>query len=446
MYVLRKIKNIVSGIAYECKISEIQTVLKTDFWGNQYPPLSSSKSIEINKELCKQLVQTRSCENIAMHCELTGCYSTSPDFSNQYTWWTEKIVKSTRCSFVQKSITGTSLTDNLFTSEVGKCTANDEYCVLPDSIVIWNSTDVIHKCPYEIISDLPFRRYFGNLLECRNHGLAFEITGKEEACRTPRGEGFFAYSTTEGYFLSERDSQARSLVKHSKSNEIVYSNLLLLADIDSFKADSLRVYRELNQRNCYSILNYLNLVANSRHDYYFKIKDIEGNDLVLYTINKQVYIPNCKRIKTIAIDVNETRCFEYTPIIVEIQNSTQKLFLSQNKIIRKMSKLIVCEQVEHTELIVNQSTQIFTRKYQNNSLMYSLNSNNKQFEYINIINNNISYFNFKHHEKLIYNLDYNNLEEKNIIYSDGRYFQSSIEPVIPNNFKSHVSSIIQYLG
>lgn len=220
--------------------------------------------------------------------------------------------------------------------------------------------------------------------------MALELVKKEHVCVSPNKIGFYVYSTTEGYYLAEINSETRNMLKRDKTGQVIHSNLLLLTDIDSFKVDSLRVYRELNQRNCFNTLKHLNAIANSKSDYYFNIKDIEGNELVLYTINNQVFIPNCKKIKKIIVDLNETQCFEHIPISIEQDNSTHKLFLAQQKIIRKLSKLLNCEDILNTEITLKQTNKILSRKIVNNRVIYSLEENKKVFQRINIINNNIS--------------------------------------------------------
>lgn len=72
LFVLHKLTNKIFGVGYECKMENVKVILKTYFWGNNYPPVFSTSIITISKENCENIVKTKSCNNEQLNCEPTG--------------------------------------------------------------------------------------------------------------------------------------------------------------------------------------------------------------------------------------------------------------------------------------------------------------------------------------------------------------------------------------
>jgi hypothetical protein len=118
------------------------------------------------------------------------------------------------------------------------------------------------------------------------------------------------YKTTEGLYLTLTNhifdhltltKQIHPQFKFTNQTKLI-SNLpstLLASEMDRSKINIFENYKELNNRNCFALTNSIYLTSKSLNDEYFIVKDIYGNDLVLYTVSQHVYIPNFMRIKNI---------------------------------------------------------------------------------------------------------------------------------------------------
>jgi hypothetical protein len=68
-------------------------------------------------------------------------------------------------------------------------------------------------------------------------------------------------------------------------------------------------------RNCYALVNNLQMVKQSLHDKFYKLKVISGGDLIVYIFYNQIFIPECEIINEIKIITNHGTCFEQIPVI-----------------------------------------------------------------------------------------------------------------------------------
>lgn len=159
-------------------------------------------------------------------------------------------------------------------------------------------------------------------------------------------------------------------IKTQDTQTVVQPNMLLLSEIDNTRMQELRLYRELNLRNCYSILNSIYLMSKLFNDKHYVIKDINGNNLIIYIQNQNAYIPNCMHI-----------VLENATILNRFYDSKEK------------------------------KTVITLEPYLN------------LHHHINIINNNLTEINFRHLGKIIEDVDYNRMETTGLINEDGRFFQ-----------------------
>ena len=420
LYVLHKLQNVVSGIAYECRIIEQKVILKTDIFARRTPPIKTEKSIFMNRERCLELVKIKNCENSVMKCEPTGCFTQDPDYSTLYGGrWTEEIITTFKCSYFQREIIGKRTDVNLFTDEDGKCRALDGVCILSDSIIVWDPNNVTHACPYEYVSFYPFERLDSDIMQSETHSLALQLIKKELTC-TNTDHPFPIYTTLEGLYLAKLSEMNNTLVVQTKIPNLMLSNMLVLADIDNSRLNQYRTYKELNQRNCYNTLNLINSIANSRHDEFFKIHDVDGNELILYTNRGQVYIPNCKTINKIQVIKKVTKCFKHIAIIY---NMTEPLYLTKDKILRKTSIEANCNDFNYNTYIILKNDSFAIKKTaQINNAVIELVSHKRTYQQINIVKFNISTLNFQHSHGIVYNIDFSDYKNKGLKYLDGRFY------------------------
>jgi hypothetical protein len=56
---------------------------------------------------------------------------------------------------------------------------------------------------------------------------------------------------------------------------------------------TLKMYKELNTRNCFAVTNTLQIARLTLQERYFITRDIYGNDVVFYTTENEIIIPQC---------------------------------------------------------------------------------------------------------------------------------------------------------
>ena len=98
-----------------------------------------------------------------------------------------------------------------------------------------------------------------NIMDTYNEDLVFEIIEEKNVChaRMP----MTIYKTSEELYLTKADIFEDRHYKLSKNKtQITTSHYLTLALIDNNAYKQIEIYRELNVRNCYALLNLLNLI------------------------------------------------------------------------------------------------------------------------------------------------------------------------------------------
>ena len=447
MRILAKQNYTVFGTGYECRISEVKTIIKTDIWNKVFPPIKSISSLQITPEKCWDLVYTKTCnDGEIMKCDSSSCYSLEQDYSNEYSWWNEKIFTSKKCSFAQKEIIAHEITSPLFGNQ--DCNSQSGYCYLTDSIIVWNSTLITHNCPYSYatINRFIFKEISPNIMYTGNDNLIFEIIGTEDVCDPPMS----IFKTTEGlYLVNEPITSRHTQIANTNINTNIESKFIL-AENDANKETEIKLYRELNIRNCLSITNTLNIISKTRNNFYFTIKDINGNNLILYTQNYNVYVPNCKIIETIDIDYETYQCHEDIPIIIKGQYSDENLFLTAEKILKKDSKIIDCRDENFNIILPLKNKTTLNRFYNftSNRIIYDLKNKHEPLQYINLLNNNLTELNFLHFDKIIEYINFHTLEHDGLAHTDGRFVKPSaneiIHETILNKLKNKLLNIYEY--
>ena len=440
--ILAKNKHTVYGFGYECKILVQKTILKSSFWSNHLPAIKTEEPLQISAEACWNLVNTQQCnEGINMKCQLTGCFSEDPDFSNSYFWWSEQVVSNKKCSFRRTEIIADSPIFGLFGRQ--DCMVEHGSCLFTDSIIVWDSNNITHNCPYEIVEKVVNLTSFNNdILYSKQKNLAFQIISEEKVCDPP----IDIYKTTEGLYLTLTNHifdhltltiQTHPQFKFTNQTKLI-SNLpstLLASEMDRSKINIFENYKELNNRNCFALTNSIYLTSKSLNDEYFIIKDIYGNDLVLYTVSQHVYIPNCMRIKNISIAKNipfDVACTKDIPVEVQfIRNKTitnELLYMNNDRIISRSSKKIKCDDEYMNMKIVLSNGSIVVRSYSNRekATKVEISDHPVIFNHISLVNFNITELNFKHQSQIIEEIDYNRYETNNLIMKGGRFYRPDV--------------------
>lgn len=140
IHVLNRLPYKIKGIGFECsKVSvTIKTYMNIIRGRSSEPPLI--KKIRMNREECEFMVKTKKCEANTMTCDGPICvFNETPD--PEYYYLSEFTKTGISCRFESKLIMAENENSNLFGLV---CKANDLFCNLEKSIIIWNRS-IIHK-------------------------------------------------------------------------------------------------------------------------------------------------------------------------------------------------------------------------------------------------------------------------------------------------------------
>jgi hypothetical protein len=178
--ILNKRHDIINGKGWQCKKEVTRTVTYSPLFGENSAS-TTRETISLTKDECLLMVTSKKCSLHQMTQEGNLWFiEQKPEL--KYKLWSSLIHIGVKCSINPKIIIGEKLTDNLFNSGHSACTAMDEECILHDSIIIWESSHVIHTCPYEYITDGFFRLKWDNVITNPDKQLTFQINEKINVC------------------------------------------------------------------------------------------------------------------------------------------------------------------------------------------------------------------------------------------------------------------------
>jgi hypothetical protein len=407
--IISKRKNTVFGEAFECKISEQKTILKSDFWSRIFPPIKTAVSLEISAKECWDLVESRQCiSGQPMICERSGCFNPDPDFKDKYSWYQEVVVSNRKCSFRKLEINADE-EHPLFGNE--NCEPRKGHCSTSDSIIVWDVNKVFHPCPFQILNFAYMTSFENDILYSESLGLAFQVTERIRVCNPE----ISIYKTTEGLYLAKYvDAQPgqRAHPQFLKSEERtpkITSNMLILSENDNTKVQELRFYKEMNLRNCLAMTNTLYLMTKTLDKQHAIVRDIHGAKFIVYIEEQNIYVPNCTPIEEISVEKETFNCFKHIPIEFETTNKNgsnntiikEKAFLSEDLIIIKDNSIIQCMDPGYKKKINIKDSLFLMRFFTNGKTVNILSNQTVVYHQINLINVNISELNFRHSSKII---------------------------------------------
>jgi hypothetical protein len=151
---------------------------------------------------------------------------------------------------------------------------------------------------------------------------------------------------------------------------------------------------------CFLFMNTIK-VFSMQQNQYISLLDRKGKNIVLYSTNENIYIPNC--FETGQINVHETTesCYEDVPISFTNQNRSINGFLQNDRIIKRNSIQISCDTLSNNFLNVDQKSRI--RRNGKNNYLETIHENSIQK--IDFFDLNLMDPNFHHNHVLIESID-----------------------------------------
>lgn len=333
--VLTKSTHKVHGNAWQCKMEHRKRTWRTTFWGEQYFT-DIVNSILLTSADCENMKLTKYCGNKPngnyMSCIGDKCeYRKHP--KSKYSWFNNPVDEYYFCSFGPKSISVFDENSLVFNH---KCKAKDLQCVLDDSIVIWKK-DIIHECPFYNVTYTTFN-VTGDLLTDDVNKLALQYNGVEHKCGTE------LITTTQGVYLdlTKNDLKKYSLEKFSQDGDIKGFEDLNFADSDYKYVQTWKETKYAEKLACNNFVTQLKIFRNQQNKY-IKTQNHNGQDLVLYATNNQVYRATCTPIERIWITENVLECYEAIKIRFYLNSYVKFGYLTADKIITSNSCIVECQ-------------------------------------------------------------------------------------------------------
>ena len=356
MLVFGKLEHLVYGNGYHCLMKKHILTTSMSFWGEKFESLRT-EPVKISRDECRVMIITKKCSNSAMTCDGEYCsYSANPIPS--FLWLQERTTETFSCSSSPKLINAKKLTDNLFGT---KCQVRDFFCILHDSIIVWDKA-IIHRCPLYRISENMFTmsKNDSNIL-ISNASFAVQATNIEQHCNVS------VLATVEGIFLGFKTNDAINN-KIPQSSTIDEMKELLLAENDYRTFEDITQKNDIIYNECLNFKSILNLFSKSE-DKYLTHYLRDGSSITFYTTMGNVYKADCVSVDSIKLitdnrNKNGSLCFADQPVLFELHNSIRTGYLMSDGIIKQVSNLIPCNRVFQYIQLVDQSYTIIRNNYQ----------------------------------------------------------------------------------
>jgi len=289
----------------------------------------------MSRDECEFLINNKKCGANTMECDGPVCnYDGTP--SAKFYYLSEYVETGFSCKTSSILIVAETESSRLFGTS---CTAKDLICNLKKSAIIWNK-EIIHRCEYELVSSFTnFSMVANNVIYQAERQWAFQLKDKLTVCYELIQNGLKIFSSTEGLFISI--SKEVQKLEHSETS-LSSIHELILSEEDGHRFAEIVQFRQFSERLCEDTKRQLRLFANL-NDEFDIIQISQKETAVLYSLNKQVYLPKCVRIFNIELRENKVDCFKYVPIRFPRPNGPiVEGFLTSLGVIRKKSPYRTC--------------------------------------------------------------------------------------------------------
>ena len=233
------------------------------------------------------------------------------------------------------------------------CLVKDNYCSIGNEMIIWRSSEIIHSCPFTIIAETKlvsgydFSPYYKTYMSNDNHWL-FNVTHDDTFICVCDMRRKILYKTSEGpyiYFRMENPTNKTANLDSMDFNcvkkEIVQENSvidLMLAEQDFARKKAFDERAYLNYEICLSFNAQLQ-VLSTFNDRIFRIKNLLGEEAIVYARDNNIFIPQCKKVDIIYVLPISTACYEDIPVSFSLSNKTYDGFLTSERVLKLTSSV-----------------------------------------------------------------------------------------------------------
>ena len=337
-FILTRLHNVVDGEGFECEMKKFTKFTEKTLFFYEHTD-GMIENIKLNKLECENMVRSKKCNDYSMSCTGKKCSFTGVPIV-EYTWLQRKQFVNYSCVITPTYISTPNLPDFLF----GKnCLAIQGYCELEHNIIIWNPSEIIHKCPFIKSNVTKLTELYSNntLIGYINYDFnwLFNIEYNTLGCECGINKALI--KTLEGAYLYLRSTPNDDLpcVSERKSSLDLVTELIL-AENDFNKLQNFNERAKISQETCYTVRGWLE-VYKFFDNRLFSL-NFNENKLILYVKNNLIYVPQCMDLFEIELVTFSELCFKDIPCRFRKNNSTWSGFLTNEKIIVLSSINITC--------------------------------------------------------------------------------------------------------
>ena len=224
-----------------------------------------------------------------------------------------------------------------------------------------------------------------------DENLYFSLTTVEHVCNSQ------VVGTNEGIYLTS-PTNLKNFRKHAISLKDVSDLALADKDFSSFQdsIDKQKIYDSI----CFLFMNTIK-VFSIHQNQYISLLDRKGRNIVLYSTNENIYVPNCIEISQIIVHETTENCFEDVPISFTNNNRSINGFLQNGRIIKRNSIQISCDAITNNFVFVDKKNMI--RRHLKNNYLEIIHENTIQK--IDFLDLNIIDPNFHQNHVLVESID-----------------------------------------
>ena len=370
-FVFTRHQNVLEGVGQECSIKVRQFKLSRDIFWNKYTEYNEHH-MKLTRFECLNMVTNQLCNGKKMSCksneQCVFIEERNPDVDVHPWWFGSHVYTLHECKFSNRLVISDSFEKHVLHGSIGSCQANDLYCELAQSIVMWDK-DIIRTCMFERIM------YIRDLMSVRDanrsvmyyysvdESLFFKILPNNTTHKDcgdyefiPSTEGLYLSKVKQrgALFANETKKALMSLTESKVKNIHLHDNELrqILMSQDDFALFTLLKMNLVSA--CSAFLNVIRSNLNNDDTFVFLNEMGYTNDLIIYFDDGVSYMPICTDVYNITIfkqqKMNDA-CFDDIQILYK-NEKTQKYrrgFLRKNGIITQTSKKISCDLSEYNQ-------------------------------------------------------------------------------------------------
>ena len=138
--VMAKLNFVIDTYGTECYMKKVIRYLNTSFFGVRSESIFYVE-IQLTPIECIAMIESHKCNSHQMKCSEDGCsFDELPE--GEYAWFQDVKLTSVNCKLHRRKVQGEKNTSRLFSNSRSSCLAPDLNCQMPNSIIVWQASDV----------------------------------------------------------------------------------------------------------------------------------------------------------------------------------------------------------------------------------------------------------------------------------------------------------------